>query len=51
MDVVLKQFKESLSENAPTEKEKFLADLIINNLGRPYYSNSPLPTMLDCAYK
>ena len=53
MEVVLKQFKDSLSENAPTEKEKFLANLMISNIGRPYYNDSasPLPTMLDCTYK
>ena len=52
MEVVFKQFKESLSENAPTEKDTFLANLIISNLKRPYSDiDSTLPTILDCDYK
>ena len=53
MEAVLKQLKESLSENAPTEKDKFLANLIISNLRRHYSTPlaSTLQTILDCAYK
>lgn len=55
MGVVLKQFKESLSENAPTEKDKFLAKLIVRDLTRADRTadsnDSAVSTMFDCAYK
>ena len=49
---VLKLFKESLSENAPTEKDKNMAKFIISNL--PNTGNDKIPSMnvmLDYAYK
>ena len=50
MEYVLNQFKQSVTDNAPTEKDKTLAKLIISNL---YHVNraSALETMFDCAYK
>ncbi len=49
---MLKLFKESLSENAPTEKDKNMAKFIISNL--PNTGNDKIPSMnvmLDYAYK
>jgi len=49
---VLKLFEESLSENAPTEKDKNMAKFIISNL--PNTGNDKIPSLkviLDYAYK
>ena len=51
MEYVLKDFKQSVSDNAPTEKDKILAKLIISNLYHADNKASALETMLDCAYK
>jgi hypothetical protein len=54
MEFVLKQFKESHSENAPTEQDKNMAKLIISNIRNIYPDSSrvlALQTMFDCTYK
>jgi hypothetical protein len=51
MEYVLKQFKQSVSDNAPTEKDKILAKVIISNLYLANNRISALETMFDCAYK
>ena len=51
MEYVLKQFKRSVSDNAPTEKDKILAKLIISNLYHANNRTSALAIMFDCAYK
>jgi hypothetical protein len=49
MEYVLKQLKQSFSDNGPTEKDKILAKLIISNLYRANNRISALATMFDCA--
>ena len=52
MEYVPKQFKQSVSSsNAPTEKDKILAKLIISNRHHTKNKVSALETMVDCAYK
>jgi hypothetical protein len=51
MEYVLKQFKQSVSDNAPTEKDKILAKLIISNFYHANNRASALETMFDCACK
>ena len=48
---MLKQFKLSVSNNAPTEKDKNFAKLIISKLCRASNRIYALETMFDCAYK
>ena len=51
MGYMLKQLKQSVSDNATTEKDKILAKLIISNLYLANNRISALETMFDCAYK
>ena len=54
MELVLKQFKESISEDTPTERDKIIAELIIRNLRTLHPVSkraSASQTMFDCAFK